>query len=238
MLLFTPARPHNVVPLHEDIPMSVSQPDSARTVNIDVISDVVCPWCYIGKHRLEQGLAKLETNVDIEVRWRPFELNPTMPKEGMDREIYCERKFGSIERARQLYANVAANAEADGLPMAVERIARMPNTRPAHRLIGFAEERGKQNDVVDALFAAYFIDGRDIGDHVVLLEIATAVGLDSTEIDGLLNDDAADELIEAQEREADAMGVHGVPAFLINGSLLFSGAQDPTTVALAISKGL
>lgn len=218
--------------------MSASASNSTHTVQIDVISDVVCPWCYIGKHRLEQGLAMLDTEVEIDVRWRPFELNPTMPSEGMDREPYCERKFGSIERARQLYANVAANAEADGLPMAVDRIARMPNTRGAHRLIGYAEEQGKQNDIVDALFAAYFIDGRDIGDSAVLVDVVTAQGLDAADIEALLSDDGADALIEGQEREADAMGVRGVPAFVFNGRLLFSGAQDPKTVALAIERAI
>ena len=218
--------------------MSASPPDPTLTVKIDVISDVVCPWCYIGKHRLEQGLAMLDADVEIDIRWRPFELNPTMPKEGMDRETYCERKFGSVERARQLYANVAANAEADGLPMAVDRIARMPNTRSAHRLIGYAEECGTQNEIVDALFAAYFIDGHDIGDPAVLLQIATAAGFDEVEIGARLNDDAADALIEGQEREADAMGVHGVPAFVFNGRLLFSGAQDPKTVALAVERAI
>ena len=218
--------------------MSASQPEPTPTVQIDVISDVICPWCYIGKHRLEQGLAMLDGDVEIDVRWRPFELNPTMPTEGMDRDAYCERKFGSVERARQLYANVAANAEADGLPMAVDRIARMPNTRGAHRLIGYAEKRGTQNDIVDALFAAYFIDGRDIGDPAILIEIATAAGFDAAAIDALLKDDAADGLIAGQEREADAMGVHGVPAFVFNGKLLFSGAQDPKTVALAIEHAI
>lgn len=218
--------------------MSDASTDSTYAVRIDVISDVICPWCYIGKHRLEQGLAMLDTDVDIDVRWRPFELNPTMPKEGMDREAYCERKFGSIERARQLYANVAANAEADGLPMAVDRIARMPNTRAAHRLIGYAEERGKQNAIVDALFAAYFIDGRDIGDDGELLDIATTSGLDGVEVGELLANAEADAVIEGQEREADAMGVHGVPAFLFNGRLLLTGAQDPKTVALSIERAI
>ena len=218
--------------------MAANTSDAHRKIRLDVVSDVICPWCYIGKHRLEQGLDMLDTDVDIDVRWRPFELNPTMPREGMDRDTYCERKFGSIEYARQLYANVAANAEADGLPMAVDRIARTPNTRLAHRLIGYAEDHGRQNDVVDALFAAYFVDGRDIGDATVLGEVAHQAGLDGATVDALLAGDGPDVAIEAQECEAQELGVNGVPAFLFNGKLLFSGAQDPRTIALAIEGAL
>ena len=218
--------------------MSANISDAHRKIQLDIISDPICPWCYIGKHRLEQGLELLDPEIEIDIRWRPFELNPTMPREGMDRDTYCERKFGSIEYARQLYANVAANAQADGLPMEVDRIARTPNTRLAHRLIAHAEHHGRQNDLVDALFAAYFVDGRDIGDAAVLGEVAHHAGLDAVAVDALLADDGPDVAIAAQEREAQGLGVQGVPAFLFNGKLLFSGAQDPRTIERAIAKGL
>ncbi len=214
----------------------------APTARLEIISDVVCPWCYIGKHRLEQGLAMLDDDVSIEVSWRPFELNPTLPKEGMDRGKYCEAKFGSIEQARQIYANIAANAEVDGLPIAVERIARTPNTRTAHRLIELAGTRGCQNELVDALFKAYFVDGRDVGDPETLLALSLAAGLSAPEAQQTLADDSGDDAIETQERAASAMGVHGVPAFIYNGRMLFSGAQSAQTIALtlkrAIAKGL
>lgn len=212
--------------------------NAPHKVRIDVVSDVVCPWCYIGKHRLEQGLAMLEDGIDVEVHWRPYELNPTLPAGGMDRATYCERKFGSVEYARQLYDNVAANAASDGLAMAVDRIARTPNTRAAHRLIAFAQAHDAQDAVVDALFAAYFVDGRDVGDPDVLLSVATAAGLPRDDVRALLADPSGDAAIEAQEREAQDMGVSGVPAFLFNGRLLFSGAQDPVTVRLAIERAV
>ena len=218
--------------------MSANTPDAQRKIQLDVVSDPICPWCYIGKHRLEQGLELLDPEIEIDVRWRPFELNPTMPREGMDRDTYCERKFGSIEYARQLYANVAANAKADGLPMEVDRIARTPNTRLDHRLIAYAEEHERQNDLVDALFAAYFVEGRDIGDAAVLSKVAHHAGLDAAAVDDLLADDGPDAAIAAQEREAKGLGVQGVPAFLFNGKLLFSGAQDPQTIARAIERAV
>ena len=138
---------------------------SSNPIQLEIVSDVVCPWCYIGKHRLERGLAMLKSGHKFDIRWRPYELNPTLPAEGMDRRDYCEAKFGSLEYADQLYANVAANAEADGLPMDVAAIKRTPNTRAAHRLIEAAGECGRQDALVDALFKAYFVDGKDVGDH-------------------------------------------------------------------------
>ncbi len=203
---------------------------------LEIVSDVVCPWCYIGKHRLEQGLAMLAGEIDIDVEWRPFELNPTLPAAGMDRRAYCEAKFGSLEHANQLYANVAANAHADGLPMAVERITRTPNTRAAHRLIDVAGRHGCQNAVVDGLFAAYFVDGQDIGDRATLVAIGVAAGLDTATVEQALDDPAAGADIEARERAASDLGVHGVPAFIYNGRVLFSGAQSPETIALAIKR--
>ncbi|MEQ8659283.1 MAG: DsbA family oxidoreductase [Gammaproteobacteria bacterium] len=215
-----------------------SPPSSPARARLDIISDVVCPWCYIGKHRLEQALALLDDEVDLDIRWRPFELNPDMPREGMDRRAYCEAKFGSVEYANQLYANVAANARADGLPMAVERIARTPNTRAAHRLIELAGRSGCQDAVVDALFEAYFVAGRDVGDNATLVEIGAAAGLNRDAVETALLGASGDEAIARQEREAHALGVSGVPAFVFNGHLLFSGAQTPQTIALALRRAV
>lgn len=205
---------------------------------LEIISDVVCPWCYIGKHRLARGLALLDESITFDIAWRPYELNPGLPKDGMDRSDYCEAKFGSLAQARQIYENVAANAHADGLPMAIERIARTPNTRAAHRLIELAGRQGCQNDVVDALFQAYFVDGRDIGASDTLTQLALAAGLNADDIELTLGDAVGDAAIEAQEREARELGVHGVPAFVYNGRMLFSGAQSPETMALALKRAI
>ena len=205
---------------------------------LDIVSDVVCPWCYIGKHRLGQALEMLDEEIELDIRWRPYELNPGMPRAGMDRRAYCEAKFGSVEYANQLYANVAANAHADGLPMAVDRIARTPNTRAAHRLIEAAGRAGCQDAVVDGLFRAYFVDGRDIGNTVTLVEIGAAAGLNADALETLLSGATGDDEITRQEREAHELGVNGLPAFVFNGRLLFSGAQTPQTIALSIQRAI
>jgi predicted DsbA family dithiol-disulfide isomerase len=209
-----------------------------RTFNLDIVSDVICPWCYIGKRRLEQALERLPPEMSAVVRWRPYELNPTMPEGGMDRDTYCVQKFGTREYAEQLYDNVTANARAEGLPMDYKRITRIPNTRAAHRLIWFAEQHAAQDAVVEGLFAAYFIDARDVGDPMALADIAEAAGLDRERVEQLLAGDEATEAVNSDEMEAHALGIQGVPAFLVNGRYLFSGAQTPETIALAIQQAL
>lgn len=205
---------------------------------LEVVSDVVCPWCYIGKRRLEKALMLLGPAVAVKVRWRPFELNPDMPPEGMDRAAYCERKFGSLELARELYANCAANATGEGLPMAPERIVRMPNTRPAHRLIWLAERHDVQNALVDALFAAYFFEGRDIGDPDVLADAAVAAGLDRLAVRAFLASGDGEAAVYAEEHAAQRLGIDGVPAFVMNGRRLFTGAQVPATMAIMLEAAL
>ena len=207
-------------------------------IQLDIVSDVVCPWCYIGKHRFEQGLEMLGHVGKFNVRWRPYELNPTMPVEGIDRRTYCEQKFGSLEYANQLYANVAANAEADGLPIEVAQIRRMPNTRAAHRLIEVAGEHDCQNTLVDRLFEAYFVNGQDIGDLQTLQQIAESAGLTSSTAVDALEDTSRDAGIEAYERNAQDKGVHGVPSFLFNDLMLFSGAQSPETIARSLQRAI
>lgn len=202
---------------------------------LEIVSDVVCPWCYVGKQRLTQALHRLG-DFPLHIRWQPFELNPGMPREGMARREYCERKFGSLEQAQQLYARVVAAAEADGLELKIERIARTPNTRAAHRLIEFAGEHACQDAVVDALFEAYFVNGEDIGSEAVLLAIAHAAGLARDAVANMLATPAGDAVIEAAESRAHELGVSGVPAFLYNGHLLFCGAQSPATIALSLQR--
>ena len=202
---------------------------------LEIVSDVVCPWCYVGKRRLSQALAQLE-DFPLRIRWRAYELNPTMPREGMARREYCERKFGSLQQANQLYARVVAAAHEDGLELHVERIARTPNTRAAHRLIEWADQEGCQDAVVDALFAAYFVNGEDVGDLAVLLDIAAQAGLPHDAARALLTAPDGDAVIAAAEEEAHELGISGVPAFLYNGRLLFSGAQSAETIALSLKR--
>jgi predicted DsbA family dithiol-disulfide isomerase len=205
---------------------------------LEIVSDVVCPWCYIGKRRLGEALALLGPEVPLEICWRPYELNPRMPATGMDRETYYERKFGSAEYAGQLLANVAANARDAGIAMDYTKIAVIPNTRTAHRLIWYAGRYDRQDAVVDGLFQAYFVDGRDVGDTQVLTEVAAACGLERGLTERFLAGDEGIDAVEAEERAAHEAGIQGVPAFLLNGRFLFSGAQSPETISLAIGRAL
>jgi predicted DsbA family dithiol-disulfide isomerase len=190
---------------------------------IEVVSDVVCPWCFIGKRRLERALALLDKRA-AEVHWKPFELNPGAPKGGMERAAYRARKFGSAGHARQLEDRVAAVAAGEGLNMAFDRIARVPNTFDAHRLIWLAGQRGVQDAVVEDLFRAYFLEAEDVGDPAVLDRVAAAHGLK-------LDADAGAEAVRAEEHRARAKGVDGVPAFFVGGRHLASGAQSPELLA-------
>jgi len=202
---------------------------------LEIVSDVVCPWCYVGKRRLAEALDQLG-EFPLSVQWRPYELNPTMPRAGMARREYCERKFGSLEQANQLYARVVDAAHAAGLELNVDRMTRTPNTRAAHRLIEFAAREGHQDAVVDGLFAAYFVNGQDVGDHTVLLDVAAAAGLARDAVSAMLAEPEGDAIIEAAERDARELGVSGVPAFVYNGHLLFAGAQSPETIALSLRR--
>lgn len=206
-----------------------------QEVRIGVVSDVICPWCYIGKHRLQQALGALTEKTRIEVEWLPYEFNPDIPRAGIDRETYCVAKFGSLAYADQLYANVTASAYADGLPMELERIRRTPNTRAAHRLIWYAGTHGVQQAVVDGLFAAYLVDGRDVGDVAVLCDIGADASLQRDAIETWLAGHDAEGAVVREEQAASAAGVDGVPAFLVNGELIFSGAQSSETMTLEIS---
>jgi predicted DsbA family dithiol-disulfide isomerase len=192
---------------------------------VDVLSDVICPWCYIGKRRLEKAIAALDGPVGV--RWLPFQLNPTMPREGVTRREYRTRKFGSWERSQELDARVVAAGEAEGIHFAFDRIGRTPNTLDAHRLVGLAERRGGQDAVVEALFRAYFTDGRDIGNRQTLLDVVAEAGLERPGAEALLNSDHGQEAIKDADALAGRFGVDGVPYFVVNGTLTLSGAQQP-----------
>jgi predicted DsbA family dithiol-disulfide isomerase len=205
---------------------------------IDIVSDAICPWCYIGKRQLERALALLASEgLSFSVHWNPFQLNPDMPKEGRDRIAYRAVKFGSAERARELDERVASAAAGVGLSFRQDLMLRTPNTLDAHRLIWLAGKEGVQDGVMEAVFAAYFTQGQDIGDSAVLANCAAEAGMDRASVaDFLAGDVAANEMLAADRaaREAD---VNGVPAFFLDGYSLFSGAMPAETMAEALRKG-
>lgn len=205
---------------------------------IDIVSDAICPWCYIGKRQLERALAALTAEgLQFSVHWNPFQLNPDMPKEGRDRASYRATKFGSAERARELDERVAGAAANVGLDFRLDLIERTPNTLDAHRLIWLAGREGMQDAVVEAMFAAYFTQGRDIGDAEVLADCAAQGGMDRTAVAEFLAGDVAAQEMLAADRAAREAGVNGVPSFFLDGYGLFSGAMPAETMAEALRKG-
>ena len=198
-------------------------------LNVDVISDVICPWCYIGKRRLEKAIATLGDKHHIEVRWHPFQLNPTMPKEGISRKQYRTQKFGSWERSMELDSNVEAVGETEGIPFAFAKVERTPNTMDAHRIIELADRHHCQDAVVERLFRAYFIDGQDIGKRETLLHLATVAGLDQHAAETMLATDDGSDMIEQTGELSRRHRIEGVPFFVVNREITLAGAQQPET---------
>ena len=195
-------------------------------VKLDILSDPICPWCYIGKTSLDRALHKFGDH-PFAIEWHPFQLNPNMPPEGMDRRAYLEAKFGGKEGAVRAYAPVVEHAEKAGLTIDFEGMQRTPNTINAHRLIHWAGLEGFQGFVVQRLFEAYFRDARDIGDIEVLADIADAVGMDAAVVQRLLHSDADIEDIRARDAHSRKMGVTSVPTFIVAGQHAVPGAQPP-----------
>jgi predicted DsbA family dithiol-disulfide isomerase len=206
------------------------------TMHVEIYSDVVCPWCFIGKRRLERALETVGYANRAHVIWRPFQLNPTMPKSGMDRRVYLDAKFGGAEVRRAMEERVAKAGEMEGIEFAFDRIERTPNTFEAHRLNWFAQQRGKQDDVAEALFHAYFTEGRDIGDGQTLVEVATQAGLARDAVRQFLMSDLGVEEVRAEEGAGHRMGIRGVPYFVLNGTHAISGAQPPDIFVSALQK--
>lgn len=204
-------------------------------VTLDIMSDPICPWCYIGKTHLFKALAD-HPDHPFEIRWHPFQLNPEMPPEGMDRKEYLETKFGGPKGAKAAYAPVHEHATAAGLSLRLDDIPRTPNTRNAHRLIHWAEVEGVQTAVVHALFAAYFEEARDIGDPEVLADIADSCEMDAALIARLLASDADVEEIVSRDAAARGMGVASVPTFIVAGQHAVPGAQPPELWAKVIAE--
>jgi predicted DsbA family dithiol-disulfide isomerase len=193
-------------------------------IRLDIFSDPVCPWCYIGKSNLDRALESRPEH-PFTVEWHPFQLNPDMPPEGRDRAAYLEDKFGGKLKAVQVYAQVEEAARAAGLDIDFAAIPRIPNTLDAHRLIHWAGIEGKQNAVVNALFRAYWREGRDIGDRSVLAQVAADAGMDHAVTARLLDTDADRDDIAARDLDARRKGVNAVPTFLIARQYVLSGAQ-------------
>ena len=200
----------------------------SKPLLIEIASDVVCPWCYIGKRRLEKALESLKGEVDARIEWLPFQLNPGIPSEGMARADYRRQKFGSVEKGRMLDARVAQEGAGEGIAFAFDRMQRTPNTIAAHKLIDLAQKQGKGNAVVDALFRAYFEEAKDIGDEAVLKEIAERAG-----VTGGADEKIQEEVKEKEERVRD-LGISGVPTFIFNRESGLSGAYPPEQLAQAI----
>jgi len=208
------------------------------TVRIDVISDVVCPWCFIGKRRLESALELVRGQTthasDVEIVWHPFQLNPDLPVEGVERSEYVARKFGS--RANDIYGRVSAVGRSVGIEFAFERIIRQPNTVAAHQLIAIAQDQGRQEEMVEALFHAYFLEGVDLTQTENLLGLAERAGLTRETARSGLEDDARRQAVAAADHQARALGVTGVPFFIFDRRVAVSGAQEPAVLARAISE--
>lgn len=195
-------------------------------MQIDIYSDVICPWCYIGKRRLERALSERPQD-DLTLQWRAFQLNPDMPAQGMDRQLYLQLKFGSAASAERIYREIKAVGEEEDLAFTFDAIRRTPNTIECHRLVRFAGMHGRQDAVVEALFRAYFLDGQDIGATVVLMDVAEGAGLDPAETQAFLDSDLEAEAVRAEDQEARRGGLQGVPTFIVNGKYALSGAHLP-----------
>ncbi len=199
-------------------------------MNIDIISDTICPWCFVGKRRLETAM-QLRSDLDFTIRWRPYQLDPSIPAGGVDRKEYLRAKFGDGERPKAIGEALRQAGEEEGIAFAFDKIARTPNTLDSHRLIRWAASAGLQDRVVELLFTRYFERGEDLGAHDTLVSVAAEAGMDADLVRELLASDADKELVEREFDLAQQMGVQGVPAFVIADKYLLVGAQDPAVLA-------
>jgi predicted DsbA family dithiol-disulfide isomerase len=209
-----------------------TEDDATPSVHdLTIVSDVICPWCFVAKKNLEKALELAGDDLALKITWRPFELNPGMPKEGLNRSAYRSKKFGSWEQSQNLDAQVASAGKLAGITFHHDLMERTPNTFNAHRLIWFAGEEGMQDAVVEALFRAYFVEGRDVGDTKVLAEIAKQAGLSATVVTAFLEGTAGTDEVRLEAETAKMGGINGVPTFILDGEELFSGAMKPEDMA-------
>ena len=198
----------------------------AEAVRVDIVSDVVCPWCYIGWNRLKRAAGELGPEVRLDVHWLPFELNPDMPAEGVERRAHLARKFGE-DQIGEIFERISSAAEADGVPMHLDRVERSPSTLKAHRLLLLAEEAGTSTELNERLFDDYFVQGRDVGDEGVLVEAASSVGLPADQAAQFLQSDVGEQEVRSLQSEAQRLGIQGVPCFVLDRTYAVSGAQEP-----------
>ncbi len=207
-------------------------------MQIDMISDTVCPWCFIGKRRLMRAMAQ-RPNVPFDVKWRPYRLDPTVPRAGMGRQAYMRAKFGDDPMTIvEMYKLIAREGAKDGIEFDFAAITRRPDTLDSHRLIRWAESHGVQDEVVERLFIAYFENGEDIGDIRVLADIADLCGMDGVDVAQMLESDTDTALVEREDQIAHEMGVTGVPAMIFGGKLAVSGAREPDVLTAVIDRVL
>lgn len=204
-------------------------------MRIEVVSDMICPWCYLGKRRLEAALAR-RPDIQAEVHWLPFELNPAMPEGGLPRDEYLAPKLGGMEAMTAAQERLTALGASEGLEYRFDRITRSPNTRAAHALSRIAAEKGRANELLEAVFRAYFVEGRDVGDVATLLALAGEVGLDVAEAEVRLASRRDWPVLEQAGEEIRAAGISGVPFFILDRRLALSGAQDPTAFERALAE--
>ena len=204
-----------------------------RALTVEVYSDAICPWCYVGKRRLERALQHVGDTVKTYVAWRPFQLNPTMPKDGMDRTAYLEAKFGSLDTFNEMEQRLLEAGQTEQIAFAFQKINRTPNTFLAHRLIWYAGQQDCQNAIVHQLFKVYFEEGLDIGSTAVLVELGDRVGLQAAPF--LASNDGVAE-VKAEESVGHKLGIRGVPYFIVNGTSTISGAQPVETFVSAIDQ--
>jgi predicted DsbA family dithiol-disulfide isomerase len=208
---------------------------AAASVHIDVVSDVVCPWCYIGKRRLEGAIA-LTPDIDVTVNWRPYFLNPWIPREGIDRQTYLETKFGSAERYAVIAQRISTAAAMEGLVYNPDLIGRQPNTLDCHRLILWSRSATDPARMKQRLMELYFAEGADLSDSKVLIKAAVDCGMDGDLVRRLLGSDAEVDRIEGEATAAKEAGIDGVPCFVFGGSVIVTGAQSPEYLASAIER--
>jgi predicted DsbA family dithiol-disulfide isomerase len=204
-------------------------------LKIDVYADIACPWCYIGEKRLEQALS-MRPDVEVELRWRPFQLRPEMPKEGVPWTEFEVQKFGGHEKAQQIFARVTATGAEDGIDFRFDKIQLAPNTLDAHRLVLLAREHGLEWEAVDALYAAHFTEGRDVSDIDTLVAVADTLGLAAGVARGYLLSDRNTEVVMESQEEAYSVGVQGVPFYVFDDRYALSGAQPVETFLWALDE--
>jgi len=206
-------------------------------MQIDIVSDTVCPWCFIGKRRIAKAMA-MRPDVKFDVYWRPYRLDPTIPREGVDRRAYLKAKFGDSPRSAAMGDALRSEGASEGIAFAFDRISKTPNTLDSHRLVRWAGSAGVQDEVVERLFQAYFIDGRDVGDPGVLSAIAGEAGMDAVLVASLLAGDADLELVEREAGLANEMGISGVPTFVFDSKYMISGAREAELLVRVIDKAM